>query len=115
MIDVSELEGLALDLAISGERVGREAAAAVRDTAQRVESTARSLAPVLTGRTRDSIGTDLIGDGRSEIEAQIGPTTWYARLVHDGTSRIGPNPFMQTALERHAPELVERLARVGVL
>lgn len=39
----------------------------------------------------------------SSLTASIGPTAKYAKFVHEGTSRISPNPFMPRIAEAGRP------------
>jgi len=43
------------------------------------------------------------------LTASIGPTAKYAVLVHEGTSRIMPNPFMNRIAEKSRPQATAHL------
>lgn len=57
--------------------------------AKRVESQAKRLCPVDTGRLRSSISTELEPRGRV-IVATVGTNVKYAELIHEGTGIYGP-------------------------
>jgi HK97 gp10 family phage protein len=81
------------------------------ETAERVEATARAIAPKLTGATAASIHVD-----RTKNGAEVGPTTPWAPFVEYGTWKDAPQPFMGPAAERHQDELAKFLQdRVGEL
>lgn len=52
---------------------------------QRVESEAKRLCPVDTGRLRSSITTELLRTGGGRLTVRIGTNVKYARAIHDGT------------------------------
>lgn len=118
-IDTSELRKLAIDLEWESSRVGAEAARAVKESANRVQSDARTRAPKgATGNLRRSIGVDFYGDGRSVgLTAVVGPTAYYGKFLEGGTVKMSPRPFMQPALDAEAPRLEEAIAAIagGVL
>ncbi|WP_210651342.1 HK97-gp10 family putative phage morphogenesis protein [Nocardioides sp. SYSU D00065] len=112
--DASEFHGLAVKLQRASAQVGAAAAAAVRKTAFDIEADAKALAPVDTGNLRNSISTDITGDGRfGAITADIGPTAEYGAFVEYGTSRMGPQPYMAPAFERREPTLTAALEQIG--
>jgi len=112
--DVSDLNRLAADLSGAGARVGAGAAQVVRASAYRVEAEAKAFAPVDTGNLRNSIGTDLIGDGRgASIEAQVGPTANYGAFVELGTSRMAPHAYLGPALDRAEPDFVAAIEQIA--
>ena len=112
-IDVSELRALASDLDRAAGRVGADAAAVVRKTAKKIEADAKALAPVGTGNLRNSISTDVEGDGRfTAITAAVGPTAFYGAFVEYGTSQNGPRPYMGPAFERHSPGMVAEIEKI---
>lgn len=116
-IDASQLRGLAADLTGVSKTAGQAARAVVRKTALDVERTAKGLVPVDTGNLRASIGhSDLRAMGTSgSIEAEIGPSANYGIYVEEGTSRMGPQPYMQPALDRVAPAFEAAMGKVADL
>lgn len=89
------------------------------NAAEIVADRARQLAPVDTGRLRDSIGISLTppremsfsirGDG---VRVFIGPAAdvIYAPYVEFGTWRQAPHPFMRPALDMTRDEVQQALA-----
>ncbi len=113
-IDASELNRLAVDLGGAGKRVGAGASAIVRKTGARVESEAKAFAPVDTGNLRNSIGMDVISDGRSgAVEVEVGPTASYGIFVELGTSRMAPAAYLGPAFDRAVPDMVTALSRLA--
>lgn len=113
-IDTSELEALASSLGRARVRIGTLAAAALRKAAYDVERSAKARAAVDTGAMRSSVSTSFVGDGRSAVmAAEVGPTVDYALFVELGTSRMGPQPFLQPAYEEHVPRLEAAIAAIG--
>jgi HK97 gp10 family phage protein len=113
-LDVSELNKVAVALDRSAGQVGARGAQVLRKTALDIEATAKQFAPVDTGALRNSIGHDLLGDGRyGVLEAEIGPTVEYAPYVEFGTSRRAPAAFMGPALDRHVPDFITALEQLG--
>lgn len=66
-------------------------------TGYKVMSTARSLAPVDTGRLRSSIILTKGRDGQG-FYVEIGTNVYYARFVEFGTRRNRAQPFLLPAL-----------------
>ncbi len=64
-----------------------------------VASTARTLAPVDTGRLRSSITTEMSRDFRGVV-CYVGSNTEYAIYQELGTSRMPAHPFLVPALGR---------------
>lgn len=121
-VDVSEVLKLAADLEAARPRVGRDTAAVVRRTAKAVQVSAKAGAPVgpppTGGELQDSINTKFYGDGRSgRMSAVIRAGTDHGYLVEDGTSRMGPRPFMASALSGQEAAFVQAIAKIadGVL
>lgn len=113
-IDASELNRLAADLSGAGARVGAAVSVVVRASARRLEAEAKQFAPVDTGNLRSSIGTDLVGDGRSDtMAAEVGPTASYGAFVEFGTSRQAPAAYMGPAFDRAVPSFTDALAQVA--
>lgn len=107
---IEQLNTLTEEFATASGRVGELGAAIIRKGAHDIEATGKLFCPVDTGATRDSIGTDFAGDGRSlHMEAVIGPTTNYAPYLEHGTENMAPRAFMGPAYDRHAAEIVAAL------
>lgn len=110
----TDVRKLSAKLNSKTKRVGAQAAGALRKTAAGIERDAKTFCPVDTGALKNSIGTDLTGDGRSgRMTAIIGPTMNYASYVERGTSRQAPQPYMRPAAERHVPRLERAIREIG--
>lgn len=66
--------------------------------AVRVETAAKRLSPVDTGRLRSSISREIGRDARG-VYARIGTIVDYAPHVEFGTSRMRPQPYLRPALD----------------
>lgn len=112
--DASDFYQLAARFESAAGRIGAPLSAAVRKTAFDIEADAKVLAPVDTGTLENSISTTITGDGRTgSIDAEIGPTAEYGSFVEYGTSRMGPQPYMAPAAERHIPGLEKAIGLLG--
>ncbi|HEY3559659.1 MAG TPA: HK97-gp10 family putative phage morphogenesis protein [Kribbella sp.] len=113
-LDVSELRALAGDLEKGAAKVGKAAPVVVSKSAHDIEATAKILSPVDTGNLMGSISTEVEG-----LSAEIGPTAEYGGYVEDGTHnddgsvRMAAQPYMQPALDTHAPTFETALGKVG--
>jgi len=81
-------------------RAGRVAAAQAGDRAAallalKLRNEAVRRCPVDTGRLRQSIGLQKVGDGHY----RVGTNVVYAPYVEFGTRRMAAQPFMRPALE----------------
>ena len=118
-IDASGLNELTADLLGAGHRARQEASSIVRETIDDVVGTAKAIVPVDTRRTQTSIHAAAAGTDRppaaGDLDVEAGPTTHYAPDVEFGTSKMAPAAFMGPALDRHTPQFVERMQRLGGL
>lgn len=73
-------------------RVRRATAAALEESGQALENGMKSLAPVDTGRLRDSIRTEIEG---TTVTAGPGREVDYAIFVEFGTSRAPAQPYVR--------------------
>lgn len=109
-----DLRGLSIDLANEARRVGARAALAIRKTARDIERDAKIMAPVDTGNLRNSISTEITGDGRSgSMTAIIGPTAHYGIYQELGTSRMAAQPYLFPAADRHEPGFIAAMAQAA--
>jgi HK97 gp10 family phage protein len=99
----------------------------IRNSSERIITTAKSLAPVNTGDLRDSIGfitskdstnldKALIGLRREYYNAYLGVMFEYGtapRFQKNGryTAHIAPTPFMRPALDRNANAVTEDILK----
>lgn len=65
--------------------------------AVRVESRAKTLCPVDTGRLRSSI-THAVTGGQGGLACRVGSNVHYAPWVELGTRRMAPRAFLRRAL-----------------
>jgi HK97 gp10 family phage protein len=65
-----------------------------------IESTAKSLAPIDTGRLRASIASEVKQMG-PVIKGFIGSNTHYASYVEMGTRYQEPQPYLRPAIDAH--------------
>jgi len=113
-VDVSQLRDVGTDMARNAGAVGAKSAAALRKTAFDIERTAKPLARVDTGALRNSISTEITGDGRfSRMSAEIGPTVDYGLWQEIGTSVMAGQPYMAPAFDRHEAGFVAAIATIG--
>jgi HK97 gp10 family phage protein len=78
----------------------------VRETVQAVADDiagdARRLAPVVTGRLRDSIGTERpVRKGSEGDTVRVVARAYYAQFVELGTRNMGPRPFLRPAAAKY--------------
>lgn len=113
-IDVSEPLRLAASFENAAGAVGGRVSKALRKTAFDIQSDAQILAPVDTGNLRDSISTDITGDGRfTSMAAEIGPTAEYGVHQEYGTSTQPGKPFMTPAFDRRYPPFEAALGQIA--
>lgn len=83
--------------------VHRRTVEVIRKHGQMTGTLGRANAPVLTGATKASIGTDY-GDGG--LSATTGPTTSWAIFPERGTSRQPPQRYMGRAADTVEPKFI---------
>jgi HK97 gp10 family phage protein len=111
-VDASEMNQLAVDLTASTVKVPALARVAVAKTCADTKRDAQAMAPVDTGFLRSSITYETTGSAGG-AEGVVGPTASYGRYVEDGTSRMGPHPYMGPAFDRNVPAFVEAFERIA--
>lgn len=110
-----DLRTLTVPLELHGLAAVRKASELVRATSLGVVADAQQTVNVDTGATKNSIHASAEGGApmaSGTLSTEMGPTTSYAPFIHDGTSRIPPNPFMDNALERRTPGFLEGVAQI---
>jgi HK97 gp10 family phage protein len=107
---VDDLNSLSVDLGRAGQVAGEKASLVVRKTLLAIEGDAKAFAPVDTGMLRNSIGTDMDGDG---LGGEAGPSASYGAFVEFGTSRNAPQAFMGPAFDRHSGQFEKALAQIA--
>ena len=105
--DFSQAMRFAADLGRVAPRVVKQAGAAVRLATLGTERDAKVLSPVDTGNLRNSITSTVRG-----LTGAVGPTADYGRYVEDGTSRMGPQPYMGPATDRNAALFVQAMDKI---
>lgn len=110
--DVTGLNSITGSLLAADATVSAQAGRLVRETAADVTATAKQFAPVRTGNLRRSI-TMQVDNIPGGIEAAVGTNVDYGPHVENGTSRMAPQSFLGPALDRHAHQLSDGLARLG--
>ena len=78
-----------------------------------VSDTMRSIAPVLSGATRDSITDEVTARG-GVVTGISGPSTRQAVFAEWGTAKMSPRAFAGPALDRHSADYVEDIADEAV-
>lgn len=113
--DFTDIRKFSADLNAEAKRVGARTATVIRKAAKDIQRDARIMAPVDTGNLRNSITTEVTGDGRtSSMSAEIGPTANYGIYVELGTSRTpGGQPFLFPAADRHEPAFIAAMAQAA--
>lgn len=106
-VDATEVRHLAFSLGKAPAEITAKAGRAIAKTARDIERDAKAIVPVDTGNLKNSIGTDT-----GELSAVIGPTADYGVYVEEGTSRMGPQPFMRPAFDRRKEGLVQAIEQI---
>jgi HK97 gp10 family phage protein len=107
-VTVKGFDELAERLQGLGPEIAAEAREEVQMSALEIESRAKELSPVDTGRLRSSIRTE-VGAAPEEISATVFTDVDYAIFVELGTSRAEAQPFLVPAAEEVAPQMIRRL------
>jgi hypothetical protein len=113
-IDTSQFEAVGRDIARNGGAVGAKAAAAFRKTIHDIEADAKVLAPVDTGALRNSLSSDITGDGRfTTMTGEVGGTVDYEIWQEIGTSTQPGTPHLAPAFDRRVPPFIEAVMQIG--
>ena len=82
-----------------------------------IAAKAKKDSPFLTGSLMRSIKNQGVKGSKGLLTLTVtagGPSSPhdvdYAVYVHEGTSRMGPRPFLRNALNKHVPQIVNELA-----
>lgn len=84
---------------------------AVRNTAFKIEASAKRAAPVDTGRLRGSITTKF-KSSNTNPEAEVGTNVEYAPYVEYGTIKMAGKPFLNPAYDKHLEEFENEVSRI---
>ena len=90
-----------------GNQIVEEAERELEEAVKRTENDAKLMAPVDTGRLRNSIGHRKTGFA----EFEVGSNVPYARSVEYGEMRRRPQPYLRPAVEKNWERLKEGLKR----
>lgn len=115
-IDIHEVFALAGELQRAPLEARLKVSQAIVSTAYSIRETAQGLAPRVTGALADSIEATGPQGGTlrtGSLSAAIGPTVFYGRFVEDGTSQVGPRPYMAPAADANEPALLAAIALAG--
>lgn len=110
--DVTGLNSITGSLLAADATISAQAGRLVRETSADVTATAKQFAPVHTGNLRRSI-TMQVTNVPGGIEAEVGTNVEYAPHVEQGTYKMAPRAFLGPAIDRHAWQLTEGLAKLG--
>lgn len=103
---------LAADLGKAGKAALPLARAAVAKTVHDIEGTAKDLAPVDTGYHRNSISSEMLGNGSVAI-GRVGPSSNYGAFLEFGTHRMAPRPYMGPATDAHEPAFNKAMEQIA--
>ena len=104
---------LVVDLTGAGRGIKGRVADVFNETGPRIVRTAKQLVPKDTHALERSLGYTVnrriprlrIGAIKSSINPKTNrPASTYAKYVHDGTSRVGPRPFIDNAIRKHTTD-----------
>jgi len=105
-IELKGFDGLLSKVKLLVPRVRAGAQEAVAETALLIETDAKLLAPVDTGRLRASIHTELSPDG---LKAMVLDGVTYGVFMEFGTRYIKARPFLFPAYEKNRAAFVALL------
>lgn len=89
------------------KNVQKEVKEQIASSALAIETTAKRLVPVKTGRLRSSINSDI-----ANIGAIVGTNVEYAPSVEFGTVKRPAKPFLFPAFEGERPKFVRALINI---
>lgn len=119
-IDNSQVKALTVAIDVVQKETGPRARVVVRKTALDIVRDAKAIAhqkfsSEATGATANSISaSDLRRVGTSgDLTVEIGPTTYYAWFVENGTSRMAAKPFMGPAADRNEGPFAEAMGQLA--
>lgn len=111
-IRVENADVVGADLVAATERAVVQSRVAVQKSCADTKRDAQAICPVDTGFLRSSITYETKGTAGG-AEGVVGPTASYGGYVEDGTSRMGPHPYMGPAFERNVPAFVEAFEQIA--
>lgn len=109
-VDASQLRDLGIEITLDTDEVSPKTEAGMTKIGYDIEATSKVLVPVDTGTLKSSIHTDVHGGaGQGFVEVEVTASTDYADYVEYGTSEMSPQPFMNPAFDKHAPNVADVL------
>ncbi|WP_375374084.1 HK97-gp10 family putative phage morphogenesis protein [Hymenobacter aerilatus] len=105
-VDGQQLNGLLNKIKLLLPSTRAAAREVVAETLLLIESDAKELAPVDTGRLRSSIHTEISSNGLSGV---VGTNVSYAPFVELGTTRQRAQPFLFPAYEANRQRFLDNL------
>lgn len=116
MNDVSALLALAGDFDRARTEIHRYVGAEVRSTANAIRRDGRANARRISRHIPATI--EVTGPGgapltSTSLEAEIGPTLFWAHIPERGSSQQAPRPYMGPAADKHEGPFAKRLADLG--
>jgi HK97 gp10 family phage protein len=110
VVDVSQLEVLAADLARAGINIRNPVGGELRTAAKEIRRKGRELVRKRTGRTARSITYQSRKRG---LQFEVGPTWFVGRFLEHGTVKMRPYPFMAPAAAQQVVTLPDRIAEAA--
>jgi len=110
-IKLTGVEGLRNKLRVLLPATRAAVREAVATSALLLESDAKALAPVDTGRLRSSIHTEISSDGLSAV---VETGVDYSYFLEFGTRYIAARPFFGPAYEKNRLPFIARLKAAGL-
>ena len=109
-IDKTSLNRTIQELGQLGNNMSKEASGIVEATAYKISSKAKNEHTFKnrTGRLQSSIHVSKL----SGIGQEIGTNVDYAGYVHDGTSKIKGDPFLQRPFYQEVPKMKDKLKKL---
>ena len=85
----------------------------IRNAAEEISESAKSRVPVESGRLRDAIHVEKVGEGQYAVVAGDGHDVYYGHMVEFGTTHSAARPFLTPAYEAVRPH-IDALVRAAL-
>lgn len=110
--DLSQVLGLAQDLAGAAVQSDANIAHAIDVVAPKILAEQIATAPERTGDLKASLDIDRTGPAEAHVGAvKKEPAGWRAHFIENGTARMTPRPFIRPAGDKYAPEFARTVLR----